>query len=1224
MSWPRPCAPHLHHAHQTNHHPGLQIVLLPPRPHAHAHPLTVPSYKDQTEIEPFSPKCNVIVGHNGSGKSNFFAAVRFVLSDAYTQMNRQERQALLHEGSGSAVLSAYVEIIFDNSDERFPTGRDEVVLRRTIGLQKDEYTLDHKHASKNDVMNLLESAGFSRSNPYYIVPQGRVTMLTNMKDSERLLLLKEVAGTQVYEQRRTESLKIMNDTDNKRTKIDELLKYIEERLGELEEEKEELRGYHEKDRERRCLEYTIYHREQVEIVAALEKLEEQRQRGSEMNEDAQEAYDERERNINELEKTISTTKQEAELLLQDKRQLEDERKQHVKHRAQLELDAKALTDDQDQLEQAKERYEQEMAEIVEAIAERERELEELTPEYNEIKQKEHELRSELEEADATRQRLYAKQGRNTKFRTKKERDEWLKKEIEVCQVNLEKRENAKARLEKEVAEAEKNADRLDEEIESIRARLDGRNAAMEEIQDEVAAKKDIRDKLMDERKELWREEGKLDAVAETSRKELEQAEHLLSSSMDNNTARGLKAVARIKERLKLKGCYGTLAELMDVPDAFRTAVEVTAGQSLFHYVVDNDETATRVLEQLQKEKGGRITFMPLNRLNPRLATFPNAGDALAMHTKIEYDDQFQKAIHQVFGKTIICPDLNVASQYARSHGVNAITLAGDRADKKGALTGGYHDPRRSRLEAVKAAKKWREVYEEQLAQSQEIKRAVEQKDQEITNAVSELQKAQARQTQSSGQYGPLRHNLQGLVSSVAQLRDSITRKQDALQTATTDLKTLSEQLAAYQGELSTEFKKKLTAAEESQLESLAARCQELRRELSGATNERAQKESRKSILTVELRENLHMRLDALKASSHDLLETTTTTGRPSTLRETQRELTRITALITSLTERLTEAEESLTATQRTLSNLTLQIQELQSQQAAETAQMARQKKRIEKSMSKRSLFLEKSVECSRNIRDLGVIPDEAFERYTEISSDQIVRSLHKVNDALRGFSHVNKKAFEQYSNFTKQRDTLTTRREELDTSQTSIADLIQHLDQRKDEAIDRTFRQVSKSFADIFSRLVPAGKGRLIIQRRAAEDTSVESYTGVAIKVSFNSHHDEQQMIGQLSGGQKSLCALALIFAIQQCDPAPFYLFDEVDANLDAQYRAAVAQMVKTLAAERENGQFICTTFRPELVHVADKQYGVLYKDKTSSVKLVEKKEALRFVEEQRPDARGA
>lgn len=154
-------------------------------------------------------------------------------------------------------MSAYVEIIFDNSDDRFPTGKEELVLRRTIGLKKDEYSLDRKNATKADVMNLLESAGFSRSNPYYIVPQGRVTALTNMKDSERLSLLKEVAGTQVYEARRTESLKIMHETNNKLEKIDELLEFINARLAELEEEKEELRGYQERIR-RNDVSNTLY------------------------------------------------------------------------------------------------------------------------------------------------------------------------------------------------------------------------------------------------------------------------------------------------------------------------------------------------------------------------------------------------------------------------------------------------------------------------------------------------------------------------------------------------------------------------------------------------------------------------------------------------------------------------------------------------------------------------------------------------------------------------------------------------------------------------------------------------------------------------------------------------------------------------------------------------------------------------------------------------------
>jgi len=241
---------------------------------------------------------------------------------------------------------------------------------------------------------------------------------------------------------------------------------------------------------------------------------------------------------------------------------------------------------------------------------------------------------------------------------------------------------------------------------------------------------------------------------------------------------------------------------------------------------------------------------------------------------------------------------------------------------------------------------------------------------------------------------------------------------------------------------------------------------------------------------------------------------------------------------------------------------------------------------------------------------------------------------------------VNKKAFDQYQEFTKQRDSLITRREELDKSADSITELIEVLDQRKDEAISRTFKQVSRNFSEVFEKLVPTGRGRLIMQSRVGDDeesggdneeeepddeeeeeeedsddevdeddgmeldddeeedggrtkkrqkksskskrtkakkkalskrkgkgkaaapskaaakkkkSKIDLYTGVSIKVSFNSKTDEGLRIQQLSGGQKSLVALTMIFAIQKCDPAPFYLFDEIDANLDADRRTAVA-----------------------------------------------------------------
>lgn len=397
-------------------------------------------------------------------------------------------------------MSAFVEIIFDNSDDRFPTGKPELILRRTIGLKKDEYSLDRKNATKADVMNLLESAGFSRSNPYYIVPQGRVTALTNMKDTERLNLLKEVAGTQVYEARRTESLKIMTETNNKRAKIDELLDYIKERLAELEEEKEELRDYQDKDKERRCLQYTLDHREQVEIANALDTIDEQRQTGVDDTDDRRERFIQGEKELTDIEVEINELKQQVEFLKVDKRQLEDERRDNARARAKVELDVKGLSDGQSAAQQARDRYGQELETVRDSIRQREEELQTINPQYAGIKDQESTVKSQLDSAEAARQRLYAKQGRNARFRNKRERDDWLRKEIDESYPQLAKLKAVRMQTDEDIVELEKTIASTEQEITDLRHRFDNRGNSSETIKEQVLAAKAKRDQLMDERK----------------------------------------------------------------------------------------------------------------------------------------------------------------------------------------------------------------------------------------------------------------------------------------------------------------------------------------------------------------------------------------------------------------------------------------------------------------------------------------------------------------------------------------------------------------------------------------------------------------------------------------------------------------------------------------------------------------------------------------------------
>jgi structural maintenance of chromosome 3 (chondroitin sulfate proteoglycan 6) len=280
----------------------------------------------------------------------------------------------------------------------------------------------------------------------------------------------------------------------------------------------------------------------------------------------------------------------------------------------------------------------------------------------------------------------------------------------------------------------------------------------------------------------------------------------------------------------------------------------------------------------------------------------------------------------------------------------------------------------------------------------------------------------------------------------------------------------------------------------------------------------------------------------------------------------------------------------------------------------------------------------------RKIQELGSLPPpSALENYTELTISALMRELEKLNKKLKKYSHVNKKAYDQFVNFSEQRESLLKRKEDLDTGAEKVKELLESLDRQKDEAINRTFRGVSANFKDVFKELVPNGAGELVM-RTVIDEASAESddededsedsqasekkkkkafdpknpnvslYKGVGIKVRF-SEIGENYLMSQLSGGQKALVAMALIFAIQRCDPAPFYLFDELDQALDSTHRAAVASLIQRQANSEDNPtQFIVSTFRPELVSIANHCYGISHQNKVSSIHHLSKKDALHFI----------
>ncbi|KAH9699287.1 Structural maintenance of chromosomes protein 3 [Citrus sinensis] len=1027
------------------------------------------SYREQIATEPFSPQVNCVVGANGSGKTNFFHAIRFVLSDIFQNLRSEDRHALLHEGAGHQVLSAFVEIVFDNSDNRIPVDKEEVRLRRTIGLKKDEYFLDGKHITKTEVMNLLESAGFSRSNPYYVVQQGKIASLTLMKDSERLDLLKEIGGTRVYEERRRES--------NKRQQIIQVVKYLDERLKELDEEKEELRKYQQLDKQRKSLEYTIYDKELHDARQKLLEVDDTRTRFSDESAkmynsllDAQEKSKDSDKRFKDLMKEVQTLNKEKEAI--EKRLTEA-----IKNQTAFELDVKDIQERISGNSQA--------------------------------------------------------------------RDQKLQEEIQRLKGDLKER---------------------DEYIESRKREIAYLESSISQSREGFNNHKTQRDKMQDERKSLWVKESELCAEIDKLKAEVEKAEKSLDHATPGDVRRGLNSIRRICREYKIDGVYGPIIELLDCDEKFFTAVEVTAGNSLFHVVVDNDETSTKIIRHLNSLKGGRVTFIPLNRVKAPRVTYPKSNDVIPLLDRLEFSPNFKPAFAQVFARTVICRDLDVCTRVARTDGLDCITLEEHVTEQQKTDAKRAHD--KSELEQLK---------------------------QDIANA-----------------------NKQKQIISKA-----LENKEKSLADVRTQLDQLEASMAMKQAEMNTDLIDHLSLDEKNLLSRLNPEITELKEKLITCRTDRIEYETRKAELETNLTTNLMRRKQELEAlissAENDVMLSEAESKKQeladakSFVEDARQELKRVSDSIVQLTKELNKIKDEKAKLKTLEDNYERKLQD--------------DARELEQLLSRRNILLAKQEEYSKKIRELGPLSSDAFDtsklsklgrsmliRYKRKGVKELLKMLHRCNEQLQQFSHVNKKALDQYVNFTEQREELQRRQAELDAGDEKIKELISVLDQRKDESIERTFKGVARHFREVFSELVQGGHGHLVMMKKKDGDHGddddddgpresdvegrVEKYIGV--KVSFTGQGETQSM-KQLSGGQKTVVALTLIFAIQRCDPAPFYLFDEIDAALDPQYRTAVGNMIRRLA-DIANTQFITTTFRPELVKVADKIYGVTHKNRVSRV----------------------
>ncbi|AJR73053.1 Smc3p [Saccharomyces cerevisiae YJM1478] len=1209
------------------------------------------TYRNETIIDNFSPHQNVIIGSNGSGKSNFFAAIRFVLSDDYSNLKREERQGLIHQGSGGSVMSASVEIVFHDPDHSMilpsgvlSRGDDEVTIRRTVGLKKDDYQLNDRNVTKGDIVRMLETAGFSMNNPYNIVPQGKIVALTNAKDKERLQLLEDVVGAKSFEVKLKASLKKMEETEQKKIQINKEMGELNSKLSEMEQERKELEKYNELERNRKIYQFTLYDRELNEVINQMERLDGDYNNTVYSSEQYIQELDKREDMIDQVSKKLSSI--EASLKIKNATDLQQAKLRESEISQKLTNVNVKIKDVQQQIESNEEQRNLDSAtlkEIKSIIEQRKQKLSKILPRYQELTKEEAMYKLQLASLQQKQRDLILKKGEYARFKSKDERDTWIHSEIEELKSSIQNLNELESQLQMDRTSLRKQYSAIDEEIEELIDSINGPDTKgqLEDFDSELIHLKQKLSESLDTRKELWRKEQKLQTVLETLLSDVNQNQRNVNETMSRSLANGIINVKEITEKLKIspESVFGTLGELIKVNDKYKTCAEVIGGNSLFHIVVDTEETATLIMNELYRMKGGRVTFIPLNRLSlDSDVKFPSNTTTQIQFTplikKIKYEPRFEKAVKHVFGKTIVVKDLGQGLKLAKKHKLNAITLDGDRADKRGVLTGGYLDQhKRTRLESLKNLNESRSQHKKILEELDFVRNELNDIDTKIDQVNGNIRKVSNDRESVLTNIEIYRTSLNTKKNEKLILEESLNAIILKLEKLNTNRTFAQEKLNTFENDLLQEFDSELSKEEKERLESLT-------KEISAAHN--------KLNITSDALEGITTTIDSLNAElesklipqENDLESKMSEVG-DAFIFGLQDELKELQLEKESVEKQHENAVLELGTVQREIESLIAEetnnkklLEKANNQQRLLLKKLDNFQKSVEKTMIKKTTLVTRREELQQRIREIGLLPEDALVNdFSDITSDQLLQRLNDMNTEISGLKNVNKRAFENFKKFNERRKDLAERASELDESKDSIQDLIVKLKQQKVNAVDSTFQKVSENFEAVFERLVPRGTAKLIIHRKNDNandhdesidvDMDAESnesqngkdseimYTGVSISVSFNSKQNEQLHVEQLSGGQKTVCAIALILAIQMVDPASFYLFDEIDAALDKQYRTAVATLLKELS---KNAQFICTTFRTDMLQVADKFFRVKYENKISTVIEVNREEAIGFI----------
>ncbi len=1144
------------------------------------------SFAERTELL-FGGDFNCIIGPNGSGKSNVLDALCFVLGKAGSKGLRAEKSAnLIYNGGkkGNPAKHGEVSIYFDNRDKIFPTEDKEIKITRIVMQNgQSKYKINDKTRTRQQILDLLGLAKID-PNGYNIILQGDIVRFTGMPSVERRMLIEDISGITMYEEKKHKAELELEKVGSKLSDVDIVLTERGTYLKELKKDRDQALKY--KDMNDR-----IKQNKASYLKLQIDKQETDKNKLEESMKKEQERLD----RINEIIKSLKESNEEKRKEADDINSKIEEGGENDKVGLNKEVEnlKVSLATNHNKIEHFKDeinRIEQRKQNLNSSLKELGEKIKELSEKKDELEKEKKNNFSEKEEI-SKKIKIFKEKNNLDKVGDIEqniididERSEELQKEIhglrEKQQELIRKKDNLSYQINtiseriKKVLQIEKENK---EQIDELKKKREEFKSSVEELNKLLDSDSEMAKELAELRKRL------VESTEELARLEAKNAG--IEESIGGSIA--VKKVLGLKN--KIKGIYGTVADLGKVNSKYSLALEVAAGPRIRSIVVEDDKTAVDCIKFLKQNKFGVAAFLPLNKIkgnkaNDSVKKLANDDGCHGLAIDlIKFSPEFKNVFEYVFANTIVVDSIDTAKKLGIGK-AKMVSLDGDIAEIRGVMKGGYRNKKIGLGFKEEDVLKDIEEYNNSI---KKIKKSAKSLEEERISNEKRIEELRIKKANLEGDIIKTEKSLHLEDADI----DVSKRQKDELNKSVEGVDREIEDAVENISRLNNELK------------DIKIKKQELRNKISELRNPALLAELN---TFEEIKANLNEEIIRVDGEIKNIDEQINNIHSPEKektlqiLKQHDSEIKQFNSQIKELQEKINEEGDILKEKEKLAAEFYSKFKALFDR-----------KKRFDEEVNNNILVIEKKNQDSRDseiklntfsIKKAEVVAkiaglNQEFEQYhgveilTDKSEEELKKEIDRFEKMQVNIGSVNMRALDIYDDVEKQYNELVGKKEKLGGEKEDVLEMMNEIDSKKKELFMKTYNIIRDKFRSIFSAITKKGEADLELEN---EENPFEAGLNIKVRITGNRFLD----IRGLSGGEKTLTALAFIFSIQDNEPASFYILDEVDAALDKHNSERLSNLI---AKYSEKAQYIMISHNDSIISKASKLYGVSMNEHNAS-----------------------